>query len=43
MGKLAYETFLNKKFENLVSIEPNYLKEYMGQKPQKNISNGEYD
>ena len=35
MGKLAYEAFLNKKFENLVSIEPDYLKEYMGQKPQK--------
>lgn len=35
MGKLAYEAFLNKNFENLVSIEPDYLKEYMGQKPQK--------
>ena len=35
MGKLAFEAYLNKKFENLVSIEPNYLKEYMGQKPQK--------
>jgi len=35
MGKLAYEAFLDKKFENLVTIEPDYLKEYMGQKPQK--------
>lgn len=35
MGKLAYETYLNQHFENLVSIEPDYLKEYMGQKPQK--------
>jgi tRNA threonylcarbamoyladenosine biosynthesis protein TsaB len=35
MGKLAYDAFLNKNFENLVSIEPDYLKEYMGQKPQK--------
>lgn len=35
MGKLACEAYLNKNFENLVSIEPDYLKEYMGQKPQK--------
>ena len=35
MGKLAYGAYLNKKFENIVTIEPNYLKEYMGQKSQK--------
>jgi hypothetical protein len=35
MGKLAYEAYLNKKFENLVVLEPDYLKEFMGQKPQK--------
>jgi len=35
MGELAFQAYLNKKFENLVSIEPDYLKEYMGQKPQK--------
>jgi tRNA threonylcarbamoyladenosine biosynthesis protein TsaB len=35
MGNLAYEAYLNKNFENLVSLEPDYLKEYMGQKPQK--------
>lgn len=35
MGQLAYEAYLNKKFENIVTIEPDYLKEYMGQKPQK--------
>jgi tRNA threonylcarbamoyladenosine biosynthesis protein TsaB len=34
MGKLAYEAFLNKKFENLVTKEPDYLKEYMGSKPK---------
>jgi tRNA threonylcarbamoyladenosine biosynthesis protein TsaB len=34
MGKLAYEAFLNQKFENLVTKEPNYLKEYMGTKPK---------
>jgi hypothetical protein len=33
MGKLAYEAFLNEKFENLVTKEPDYLKEYMGIKP----------
>jgi tRNA threonylcarbamoyladenosine biosynthesis protein TsaB len=33
MGKLAYEAFLNEKFENLVTKEPDYLKEYMGTKP----------
>ena len=34
MGKLAYEAFLNQKFENLVTKEPDYLKEYMGVKPK---------
>ena len=33
MGKLAQEAFLNQKFENLVTKEPDYLKEYMGTKP----------
>ena len=33
MGKLAYEAYLNQKFENLVTKEPDYLKEYMGTKP----------
>jgi tRNA threonylcarbamoyladenosine biosynthesis protein TsaB len=37
MGKLAYEAYLNASFENLVTIEPNYLKEYMGHKPKKTI------
>ena len=35
MGQLAYEAYLYQKFENIVTIEPDYLKEYMGQKPQK--------
>jgi hypothetical protein len=35
MGQLAYGAYLNKKFENIVTIEPDYLKEFMGQKPQK--------
>jgi tRNA threonylcarbamoyladenosine biosynthesis protein TsaB len=34
MGKLAYEAYLNEKFENLVTKEPDYLKEYMGTKPK---------
>lgn len=34
MGKLAYVAFLNQKFENLVTKEPDYLKEYMGTKPK---------
>ena len=34
MGKLAHEAFLNQKFENLVTKEPDYLKEYMGTKPK---------
>jgi tRNA threonylcarbamoyladenosine biosynthesis protein TsaB len=33
MGKLAHEAFLNQTFENLVTKEPDYLKEYMGTKP----------
>jgi tRNA threonylcarbamoyladenosine biosynthesis protein TsaB len=43
MGKLAYEAYLNKSFENLISVEPAYLKEYMGQKPLKKIFNGAID
>ncbi|MEY3630478.1 MAG: hypothetical protein RL408_32 [Bacteroidota bacterium] len=34
MGKLAHDAFLNQKFENLVTKEPDYLKEYMGIKPK---------
>lgn len=34
MGKLAHEAFMNQKFENLVTKEPDYLKEYMGTKPK---------
>ncbi len=34
MGKLAYEAYLNEKFENIVTKEPDYLKEYMGTKPK---------
>ncbi len=34
MGKLAHEAFLNQSFENLVTKEPDYLKEYMGTKPK---------
>lgn len=37
MGKLAYEAYLNSCFEHLASIEPNYLKEYMGHKTQKKM------
>jgi hypothetical protein len=33
MGDLAYEAYLNQRFENLVTKEPDYLKEYMGTKP----------
>lgn len=35
MGRMAHEHFLNKKFENLVTIEPSYLKEFMGTQPKK--------
>ncbi|MEY2793336.1 MAG: hypothetical protein RJA76_1328 [Bacteroidota bacterium] len=35
MGKLANDYYLNKKFENLVTIEPTYLKEFMGTQPKK--------
>jgi tRNA threonylcarbamoyladenosine biosynthesis protein TsaB len=34
MGKLAHDAYLNQKFENLVTKEPDYLKEYMGIKPK---------
>jgi len=34
MGKLANDAFLNQQFENLVTKEPDYLKEYMGTKPK---------
>lgn len=35
IGPLAYERFLNNSFENLVTLEPQYLKEFMGTKPKK--------
>ncbi len=35
MGPMAQEYFLNKTFENLVTIEPLYLKEFMGTQPKK--------
>jgi tRNA threonylcarbamoyladenosine biosynthesis protein TsaB len=34
MGDLAYEAFLNQAFENIVTLEPNYLKEFQGTKPK---------
>jgi tRNA threonylcarbamoyladenosine biosynthesis protein TsaB len=37
MGKLALELFLNKAFENIVTLEPQYLKEFVGTQPKKNI------
>lgn len=37
MGKLAHEAFLNERFENLVLIEPQYLKEFVGTKPKTSI------
>ena len=35
IGPMAYERFLNKSFENLVTLEPQYLKEFMGTQPKK--------
>ncbi|MEY4383142.1 MAG: hypothetical protein RI995_684 [Bacteroidota bacterium] len=35
MGRMAHAAYLNKKFENLVTIEPTYLKEFMGTQPKK--------
>lgn len=37
MGKLAFELFMNKAFENIVTLEPQYLKEFVGTQPKKNI------
>lgn len=34
MGDLAYEAFMNQEFENIVTLEPNYLKEFQGTKPK---------
>jgi tRNA threonylcarbamoyladenosine biosynthesis protein TsaB len=34
MGDLAHEAFLNQAFENIVTLEPNYLKEFQGTKPK---------
>jgi tRNA threonylcarbamoyladenosine biosynthesis protein TsaB len=34
MGDLAYQAFLNQEFENIVTLEPNYLKEFQGTKPK---------
>lgn len=35
MGNMAQSYFMNKKFSNLVTIEPAYLKEFMGTQPKK--------
>ncbi|MFM6947651.1 MAG: tRNA (adenosine(37)-N6)-threonylcarbamoyltransferase complex dimerization subunit type 1 TsaB [Aquirufa sp.] len=37
MGELALESYLNQKFENIVTLEPQYLKEFVGTQPRKNI------
>jgi tRNA threonylcarbamoyladenosine biosynthesis protein TsaB len=37
MGKLAFDLFLNKAFENIVTLEPQYLKEFVGTQPKKNL------
>lgn len=37
MGNLALELFLNKEFENIVTLEPQYLKEFVGTTPKKNL------
>lgn len=37
MGDLALESYLNQKFENIVTLEPQYLKEFVGTQPRKNI------
>ncbi|CAM3878296.1 tRNA (adenosine(37)-N6)-threonylcarbamoyltransferase complex dimerization subunit type 1 TsaB [Aquirufa aurantiipilula] len=34
MGNLAYQEYLNKNFQDLVSLEPDYLKEFMGTQPK---------
>lgn len=34
MGALAYDEYLNKNFQDLVSLEPDYLKEFMGTQPK---------
>lgn len=34
MGTLAYQAFLNKNFQDLVILEPDYLKEFMGTQPR---------
>lgn len=34
MGALAYLEYLNKNFQDLVSLEPDYLKEFMGTQPK---------
>ncbi len=38
MGMLAYTSFKNKAFANIVTVEPNYLKEFMGTKPKTSKS-----
>lgn len=34
MGDLAYDAFMNQAFENIVTLEPTYLKEFQGTKPK---------
>lgn len=36
MGNLALDLFLNQEFENIVTVEPQYLKEFGGTTPKKN-------
>jgi tRNA threonylcarbamoyladenosine biosynthesis protein TsaB len=38
MGELAYASFQNKAFANIVTVEPLYLKEFMGTKPKSSKS-----
>lgn len=35
MGKLAFALFCQQDFQNIVTCEPDYLKEFMGTKPQQ--------
>ncbi|MHA8062268.1 tRNA (adenosine(37)-N6)-threonylcarbamoyltransferase complex dimerization subunit type 1 TsaB [Aquirufa beregesia] len=37
MGSLAFQEYLNKNFQDLVSLEPDYLKEFMGTQPRNKV------
>ena len=37
MGELALASFLNETFENIVTLEPQYLKEFVGTQPKKSM------